>query len=690
MKKALGFIAALLPIFILAVLFQPSRGIPAAYNRTLRVVDSLGNVLSGGTASATTAAYDETVRIVDSTGHVLDSLGGGVGGAATSLQFGSTNIPLDTTAPGANNGIVEDPTGAKFIGAAFAPYPFSTGDMGAFIYSDASNNLAVLGSNTAPYNQLVCETGTGTAGNPPQWCSPSPAISLSALASGSVPGPASGVATGVSYTLTNANTCNHGDTFTDSSTVGSLQCQIRAENGVWVTSGNALLTSGTSILKGNGSGGFSNAVSGTDYLTPTTGVVHAGSGTLANAFASCPAAAPCEVIADPGNTYNISAQLNVGTGNYAQTLFNNGAIIHVTDTTSTDVGIALGDQGRLVCNTYLKGSPKNGSIIDEDATGNVQAVVANSGAPGGTPTNTHMDVENCNIQGGGTLGKAVLWVSGVDGFGYFANNTIGNVGANNTGVLVDDGTSSGLTNAINFHGLWVALGNVGVAYGMRVTSAHGGVTNVTLNGGSIVDASGAGTTALLSVDTSGSTFTAGFFAPDLYLEVKAGQTGDALLINNARQVDFPGLIIDHNGNPTLTNCVHIEGTNIDRVLVQGRTIPGSTLCTNTVQNDVTSYSDTTAGGFDYTYNKNALGVAKALDQSGIINGFGPGQAGLYYSAAGTAIPTCVASLARTFTCVSDATACTSGTTYTASGSTACLVQCNTAGNAWKETGVACF
>jgi hypothetical protein len=59
-----------------------------------------------------------------------------------------------------------------------------------------------------------------------------------------------------------------------------------------------------------------------------------------------------------------------------------------------------------------------------------------------------------------------------------------------------------------------------------------------------------------------------------------------------------------------------------------------------------------------------------------------------YSVAGTAVPSCSSALAHQTICVSDSTACTSGTTYAGSSSTKCKLQCN--GTNWLETGGGCF
>ena len=160
-----------------------------------------------------------------------------------------------------------------------------------------------------------------------------------------------------------------------------------------------------------------------------------------------------------------------------------------------------------------------------------------------------------------------------------------------------------------------------------------------------------------------------------------GESGTNIQALNANSLIF-------NGGPKLTNCIDITGTagGADWNHFDGR--DDADHCTNVINNAVNTYTYTTAGSIDYTWASQGAGPIKQT--TALLNGFGPGGAGLYYSAGGTAIPACSATYARYFSCVSDSTACTSGTTYTSGGSTACLLQCNNAGNAWKETGTLCF
>lgn len=106
MKKKL--IIAVILLFGIGIFRVPIlRAVTGAYNQTVRIVDSSGNVISG-VASAVTGMFNETVRVVDSTGHVIDSFGGG-SGAVTNPALANYVGSVGLTG---NQG-----TGADFINA---------------------------------------------------------------------------------------------------------------------------------------------------------------------------------------------------------------------------------------------------------------------------------------------------------------------------------------------------------------------------------------------------------------------------------------------------------------------------------------------------------------------------------------------------------------------------------------------
>lgn len=98
-------LTALGAITFIMVLVSVVFGVTASYNTTVRIVDSVGNVING-TASAVTASYNSTVRVVDSTNHVIDSFG---------ANFSSISGDLTCTGAGACTVTGANGNGVQFI-----------------------------------------------------------------------------------------------------------------------------------------------------------------------------------------------------------------------------------------------------------------------------------------------------------------------------------------------------------------------------------------------------------------------------------------------------------------------------------------------------------------------------------------------------------------------------------------------
>lgn len=485
-----------------------------------------------------------------------------------------------------------------------------------------------------------------------------------------------------------------------------------------INSGSGCSTSGTGIQKGNGSGGCADAAAGSDYqaastagstgnpmyynaahgIGPVANVVHAGSGTLATAFSTL-GSHPGTVIADPGQTYTVSSPLIWGTvANDPQTLLVDGATVQCTNTGGVGHGcLVVGNYGKLIGSNRINSSVTASSPADIDAL--VESYTAYEYSTSATQfQQANMDVEHIGISpGDATIEKAAFWISGIDGDGFFNDIFVGPSTATSipAGILIDDApTGSAYTdmfwNNLVFHDVWVGIGTDvhGVEVLCGATSGSSG-SNLTWNGGAITDGR---STTLDNLDInggSGGNCTAEIFnAP--YFESFTGQTGNYIDLTGAQAFRLSNTNFE---GPTLTDCVSIGNASADQVHVDGR---GSTNCTNFVVNAVTGQTLTVAqsgsiGAFNYDWTNpsNSTGVINQV--GGLVNPFGPGgPAGIYYSAAGTALPACAAAYKRYFACVSDSTLCTSGTTYVSGGSTSCMVQCNNAGSAWKETGVQCF
>ena len=440
-------------------------------------------------------------------------------------------------------------------------------------------------------------------------------------------------------------------------------------------------------------------------------LIHAGAGTLAAAFAQCPGgstpSAMCTVEADPGQTYSVPSALIIGSDIHPQTLLCMGGTITCTDRRGQGHAcLVIHDKGHLKAPTGQGGPAANqGCLVTSNSTANIDSLVESYAAyEADLPTpvkyqQTNFDIEGISITPNPNmrLNKAVFWLSAIDGDAYISNVYVGAGPNGATGVLVDDApTGSGFYgiywNNINFIDVWVGMrsGNAFDAIGVDVHCTSGGGINLTWIGGAIVDG-GSPTRSHMNIDGHLSRANCvGVLLDDPYFESYRGESN-----TNTDYIDLNGVdsVVGHslifNGGPGLANCVNIKNTAVDQIHVDGRAMSG-TRCTNVINNAINNYQDTTQGAFDYTYSYTNFGAQPLKQVGGLLNPFGPGGQGLYYSAAGTALPSCTPALARYFTCVSDSTACTSGMIYAQGGSTACLVQCNNRGNAWKETGVPCF
>lgn len=182
-------------------------------------------------------------------------------------------------------------------------------------------------------------------------------------------------------------------------------------------------------------------------------------------------------------------------------------------------------------------------------------------------------------------------------------------------------------------------------------------------------------------------------------------------VNNIESIKIDSNVIETNAGPG--------------ILIAGATVQGLTITNNTIQwnNHIypflngggnTGKAELTATGtvqggcfiagnyFEFDDNSNASGSSSTMPFSG--SGLLPCSTSMntlnYYalndpwsafsfSAAGTPLPTCSASsqsTAHATAWVSDATACTNGTSYTGGGSTNCVVTCRTSNSTWTETG----
>jgi hypothetical protein len=428
-------------------------------------------------------------------------------------------------------------------------------------------------------------------------------------------------------------------------------------------------------------------------------------------------AAECTIEADPNRTYPVSSPIIVGTGSGGQVLEINGATISCIGTGGAGSGcLIIGNQGSIMGVGGRGGSGTNGNIIGGTSSASLDSLVESEGAYLENlqtnpieyqPTNWYLANVNISASSSATINKAVVWESAIDGDGYTANVFIGPGPAGSTGLLVDDGvmtnaactasstpyrccTGSGTGscnqywNELVFDDVWVGVGND--AYGVQTIGAGGGGGNFTWIGGAVVDGT-ANTAAHFSFNGGSHGLIDGVTLIDPYIEVNPGEHTAADGLDIFGTLNFTALSLSFNdAGDHLVNCVKI-GNAADQVLINGRN--NALACATTINNTIDNFTNATMGAFNYTYSNN-YGTQPINDIAGLLNPAGPGGQGVYYSAAGTSIPACSSTLARYFACVSDAKACSSGTSYASGGSTGCLVQCNNAGTSWKETGLSCF
>src|SRR5581483_2446727 len=169
MKRVIAAVFGFTFVGILAAVFQPSNvfSVTAPYNATVRLVDSLGNVISG-TASAVTASYQGTFRVVDRTGHVIDSFDGGGGGGTPGGISG--NVQLNNAGSfGALANVIH--AGGGTLATAIAACP--AGDTACDVWADPGQTYTIgntplaIGSATKPVTLFVDGAKincTGTAG----------------------------------------------------------------------------------------------------------------------------------------------------------------------------------------------------------------------------------------------------------------------------------------------------------------------------------------------------------------------------------------------------------------------------------------------------------------------------------------------------------------------------------------------
>ncbi len=436
-----------------------------------------GTGLSGGTITSTgtialATDYGDTVNpYAAKTANYVLAAPNGSSGAPTFRALVAADIPTlnqNTTGTAAN------------VSGTVA---IANGGTGATTESGARTALGVPASPTGTNAQLLANDGSNGFAN----VTVGSGLSLS---SGTLTatGSGSGTVTSVGLTMPSGfSVASSPVTTSGTIAVTTSLSGILKGNGsgfTTATSGTdyAPATSGTSILKGSGTGGFSNATAGTDYLAPPSGtsLLKANSGgALANATAGTDYAAPT-------------------TGTNAQLLANNGS----GGFSNVTVGSGL--------------TLSAGTLSSSGGGGGVSSVAQ-------TFTGGLISVAGSPITSSGTLALSVAGTSG--GLVYFSGSSTwassGVLAANN--LMVGGGAGSAPSTVTTGTGVVTALGvNTGSAGAFVVnggalgTPSSGTVTNLTgtasinINGtvGATTPTTGAFTTLSASSTTTLSGLTA--------------------------------------------------------------------------------------------------------------------------------------------------------------------------------------
>jgi hypothetical protein len=410
------------------VLAAPNGSSGAPTFRALVAADipTLNQNTTGNAATATALQTARTINGVsfDGTANITiaDStklpLAGGTMTGAISFAAGQTWPTFNQNTTGTASNI----TGTVAI---------ANGGTGATTESGARTALGVPASPTGTNAQLLANNGSGGFAN----ITVGSGLSLS---SGTLTatGGGSGTVTSVGLTMPSGFTVGSSPVTTSGTiAVTTSLSGILKGNGsgfTTATSGTdyAPATSGTSILKGSGSGGFSNASAGSDYLAPPSGtaILKANSGgALANAVA--------------GTDYAAAT-----TGTNAQLLANNGSGGFSNVTVGSGLTFSAGT---------LSASGGSGTVTSVDVSGGTTGLTT-SGGP---------------VTGSGTITLA--------GTLAVANGGTGQTTYTNGQLLIGNTTGNTLTKSTLTAGSGISITNGNGSITIAATGGGGGFSPVT-------------------------------------------------------------------------------------------------------------------------------------------------------------------------------------------------------------------
>lgn len=346
----------------------------------------------------------------------------------TSKIYDSTNAQLlDTTIAGKANSAITISTTAPLTGGGnltanrTLSMPQASGSQDGYLSSTDWTTFNNKGSGTV--TAVSVATANGLAGSSSGGATP--ALTLSTTITGVLKG--NGTAISAAVSGTDYAPATSGTSILKGDGSGGFANAVSSTD-------YAPATSGSAILKGNGTGGFSSAVSGTDYAPATTGtaILKAnGSGGFSAAVAGTDYEVPLTFstgltrsvnTVTVNTSQNISTLSNLTTNGYVKTSGGTGAL----SVQAVPIPVADGGTGQT---TYT-----DGQLLIGNTTGNTLTKSTLTAGSGITITN---GAGSITIAASGGSSGIKIW----DGFLDFTDGSC----ATNSGTYADFGSCSSLS-----------------------------------------------------------------------------------------------------------------------------------------------------------------------------------------------------------------------------------------------------
>lgn len=422
------------------------------------------------------------------------------------------------------------------------------------VYNDNTSSWVYLGSGGGTVTSVSVASANGFAGTVAT-STTTPAITVSTSITGILKGngtAVSGASSGTDYAP---------------ATSGSSILKGNGSGGFSnAASGTdyAPATSGSSILKGNGSGGFSNATSATDYAPATSGssALKASSGGFATATINDLGSQTADYSANSHKLTNLtdpaSAQ-DAATKNYVDAT-SQGLVVkpsaRVSTTGSESFTIASGSVTQITGTAVDGVSPSVGDrILIKDAPASTGGGSANSTQPGNGVYSVTSNTTNLSV-------SRVTDMSGSNGpAGAFVFVEAGTANASSGYMVSTPSSAAAFTYGTGniawtqFSGAGEITAGTGLAKsGNTISIENSGVLTVAHGG------SGAGTLTGLVKGNGTSAFTAATSGTDYVVPSGSitGNAGTATKLATARTIN--GVSFDGTGNITISATVKYTST----------------------------------------------------------------------------------------------------------------------------------